>query len=566
MARRRQSAVARKALREGKAPEMVATRLQLKELQSADWQVGGMRLLCDCMRQWVLPAELLGQGRCGNEATNPEKALAITRFEPPHIRDRLPTPSATGDQGRCVKAKAAWDLSTSALMLVVAELWTEICEVRMGELKSGRRLDVAAVLWERLLHKHGLKSVAQRALADFTMSLRAEVSDANECPYRLKLAAQMIGLSPTEGSPWPEAKCLFFFWLLPLCVPIAQMKSNLIDNQVMLPHAAVMQLLNMAILDPALRSHVALRITEGADTSLRRGSASDTQSLAACVAESRMLSTVAARSGMLPAERLAHDPGRSFSIDSFEPKVDVYRNKFGLTTQPADGAALKPTGGYHGGSIQGARQLSSGQSAPLSREPPASKLAMRTEPHTLNQLDPPMLSAQMPASPLHGERSKASVPSKGKRRPGKVRTEDPQPERTVAKKTGLMVRLDALLETLLDAWSAQRELKACNEEKRLLEMANRFDEDGNGALDFNEFVKLFHKVYDNASPDEILPLFESTLAASQTLRAREGTGGAPLSFMGSAGSSGPAMTFTRSDAIDPRSFAQAAQPQNSACV
>ena len=55
-------------------------------------------------------------------------------------------------------------------------------------------LDVAAVLWERLLLRHGLKTVAQKGLADLMVSLRAELALGDDCPRRLRLVAEMIGL------------------------------------------------------------------------------------------------------------------------------------------------------------------------------------------------------------------------------------------------------------------------------------------------------------------------------------------------------------------------------------
>ena len=65
-----------------------------------------------------------------------------------------------------------------------------------------------------LLHKHALKSVAQRALADLTSSLHAEAVSPG-CIGRLRLAAEMIGLG-REEVPWSEAKAHFFFWMLAL--------------------------------------------------------------------------------------------------------------------------------------------------------------------------------------------------------------------------------------------------------------------------------------------------------------------------------------------------------------
>ena len=75
-----------------------------------------------------------------------------------------------------ISGKESWMMSTSALLGVVAELWTEVLtDARTAEARAGlRKLDVAAVLWERLLHKHALKSVAQRALL---LQLRHRLAD-----------------------------------------------------------------------------------------------------------------------------------------------------------------------------------------------------------------------------------------------------------------------------------------------------------------------------------------------------------------------------------------------------
>ena len=136
-----------------------------------------------------------------------------------------------------------WHISSSGLLTIVADLWTDVLANRASATPS-KVLDVAAVLWERLMSKHGLKSVAQRALGDLCESMVAEVY-SDEPIVRIKAAAEIMGLGASQvpslylpctfpvpslylpctfkimglgasQEPWQEEKCRFFFWLLPL--------------------------------------------------------------------------------------------------------------------------------------------------------------------------------------------------------------------------------------------------------------------------------------------------------------------------------------------------------------
>ena len=299
--RRRESALARNMLREGRAPRLIANALRVRAADASDGveASGGWRLTCDCTREWVLPNVLLGKlrGERGTgamegsirryederffetaerkrEAQGGARGAAERKREPSQMRSvrsmrrgGLPVtdtrfgPGGEGPQATEVSAptKPAWHLSTGHLLHAVAELWTEVLTDHVGRVRAGRgKLCVAKVLWERLLRKHALKSVGQRALADLTSSLAAEAA-APECPGRLRLAAEMIGLG-TDETPWTESKALFFFWLLPLCVPARRMQAHLLDPQVKLPYAAVLQLLAMAVTDDVIRTQVARRL------------------------------------------------------------------------------------------------------------------------------------------------------------------------------------------------------------------------------------------------------------------------------------------------------------------
>lgn len=296
--RRRESAVARNMLREGRAPKLVAGASRVCAAANddgVDAAAGGWQLTCDCTRQWVLPNALLGKlkGEKGMQAP----PLSIRRFEdarfetveqkaerernrPARIaRDNLamrstrsmrrggvpvmetqlsfPDSSSAGDE----PAKPAWHMSTSSLLTVVADLWTSILtDGQLDDARAGRRqLDVSAVLWERLLQKHALKSVAQRALADLTASLQAEASSSS-CIGRLRIAAEMIGLGH-DDTPWSEAKAHFFFWMLSLCIPQKRMKQHLNDVHVELPLSAVVQFLGLAVTHSGLRDDIIERIT-----------------------------------------------------------------------------------------------------------------------------------------------------------------------------------------------------------------------------------------------------------------------------------------------------------------
>ena len=298
--RRRESALARNMLREGRSPKLLAgpSRVCAADANEdgLEASAGGWRLTCDCTRQWVLPSALLGKlkGEKGENAP----ALSIRRYEDVRFesveqraeRDRNRAPRVEREKlaVRSVRAnrrggmpsletklpfeqassaaddesgKAAWHMSTSSLLAVVADLWNGVLvDGKLGESRRGlRQLDVAAVLWERLLHKHALKSVAQRALADLTSSLHAEAVSPG-CIGRLRLAAEMIGLG-REEVPWSEAKAHFFFWMLPLCVPQKRMKQHLNDVHVQLPLSAVVQFLNLAIKNPDIRDDLIEKIT-----------------------------------------------------------------------------------------------------------------------------------------------------------------------------------------------------------------------------------------------------------------------------------------------------------------
>jgi hypothetical protein len=146
--------------------------------------------------------------------------------------------------------KAEWHLSTQELLDTTAALWTEVVTERMGEVAQGAHLDVAELLWEQLLRQHGLKPLAQRALADLIVSLNAELELDEICP-RLRLAAEMIGLGPRE-QPWSEPKQKFFFALLSLCVPKERMRQNLVDPSYNLPLTSVHDLLPIAVPDAAV--------------------------------------------------------------------------------------------------------------------------------------------------------------------------------------------------------------------------------------------------------------------------------------------------------------------------
>jgi len=303
LSRRRQSSIARNLLREGKVPRMVATAERLCPLVAEDDPLndyhGGVKLTCDCARLWVMPSELLIKVQ--GERLNAGKGappLSIrryedTRFETVEQREAresermvsaLPTRAVMRSMRSVRKGalptiehslsfeanpvaqtvgKAAWHMSSNALLTVVAELWAGV----VGELARGSHLgyesiDVAATLWEMLLLRHGLKSVAQRALADLIVSLRGEAR-LQTCRARLRLAAEMIGLGGDEN-PWSVQKVAFFFWLLPLTLPLPHMGRSLAALEEYLPLAATHQLLQVAVLDPDVRESIARTLAHAA--------------------------------------------------------------------------------------------------------------------------------------------------------------------------------------------------------------------------------------------------------------------------------------------------------------
>ena len=297
--RRHHSTVARGLLREGRVPKMHASRLQLHPLEPEDDPLqepaGGLKLTCDCARLWIMPRELLhavqGEKLSAGRTAPP---LSVRRFEDTraetlearqlreHLKEEALLPShsvlqnlrsvrkgAVGGVGSVVvpaarkasaakPGKAEWHLSTQELLDTTAALWTEVVTERMGEVAQGAHLDVAELLWEQLLRQHGLKPLAQRALADLIVSLNAELELDEICP-RLRLAAEMIGLGPRE-QPWPEPKQKFFFALLSLCVPKERMRQNLVEPGFNLPLISVHDLLPIAVPDPKARASLAAAI------------------------------------------------------------------------------------------------------------------------------------------------------------------------------------------------------------------------------------------------------------------------------------------------------------------
>ena len=144
-----------------------------------------------------------------------------------------------------ISGKESWMMSTSALLGVVAELWTEVLtDARTAEARAGlRKLDVAAVLWERLLHKHAVKSVAQRALADLTSSLKAEAA-WDGCMGRLRLAAEMISLGRRRSLVGGEVSLLLGVTSMRAA---ERMKQHLLDVELHLPMSIVVQLCSLAV-------------------------------------------------------------------------------------------------------------------------------------------------------------------------------------------------------------------------------------------------------------------------------------------------------------------------------
>ena len=149
-------------------------------------------------------------------------------------------------------------MSTSALLGVVAELWTEVLtDARTAEARAGlRKLDVAAVLWSGLRIKVGRSARSRR----FNIVVKAEAA-WDGCMGRLRLAAEMIGLGKEEV-PWSEAKSLFFFWALPLCVPQKRMKQHLLDVELHLPMSIVVQLCSLAVRNEKIRDVLLKRLQE----------------------------------------------------------------------------------------------------------------------------------------------------------------------------------------------------------------------------------------------------------------------------------------------------------------
>ena len=81
-ARRRESALARTMLREGRAPKLLASAARVCAASSDEVvgeASGGWRLTCDCTRMWVLPNTLLGKLKGTKGAGAPP--FSIRRFE-----------------------------------------------------------------------------------------------------------------------------------------------------------------------------------------------------------------------------------------------------------------------------------------------------------------------------------------------------------------------------------------------------------------------------------------------------------------------------------------------------
>ena len=531
-ARRRQSSLARKQLADGRVPKMVATESCLGRMTPDDDpledSMGGLKLTCDCARVWMMPAPLIASVKGEQHLTGQNApALSIRRYacrtalahhRPTAAPPQCPPASHSTVPLRCVgryedsrfesveareareaaqadasaqklglharrigrragrgdasiglpaegSLKPSWHLSTGAMLSLVADVWNEVICERIPEIRAGTslRLSVAAALWEKLLQRHGLKSIAQRALADLMVSLRTEAI-ATECVSRLRFAAEMIGLCPDaraegkEMAPWTEAKCHFFFWALQLCLPIKTMRRDLADESMTLPLSTVRNLLRSAVTSKAvhdtLLKEIEAEVVDAASKTVSRGASA--------------AATVVSKSG-------------------------------------------------------------GGGDAPASKS--RALLQLESEAFGTDQAE---------SSRAHLEQSK-------------------------------LVPLDAVFEKLMAAWVLHHEDAIGRDEKRLVALTHTYDDNGDGVLDFAEFTKLVTKSAVVGSRDEVLPLYEETLARSQLLRQQEldseekafRSGGAATRAASSAELAAAARgEFTNRfkaalpDAIDPRAFAQ----------
>ena len=110
------------------------------------------------------------------------------------------------------------------------------------------------------------------------------------------------------------------------------------------------------------------------------------------------------------------------------------------------------------------------------------------------------------------------------------------------------VSLDALLRSVMDAWS-EHEVRAAEEDhERMAALFNEHDEDGNGALTYGEYCALISSL--GLPEDDALDLYDEMLALSQAIWAQDADGARRAGYHLAGG--GPAGV----DALHPKAFAQ----------
>ena len=250
--RRREQMMARRHLAEGRSPKVTASTANLSQASVAEDGLegaGGLRLTCHCTRRWVLPSCLLHTVQGETSRTAPP--LSIRRF----VDERFQFIHAAIEISAAEEGREDSRMSSSALLVVFADLWTELAAPRLVEGHTGSSpLNVSALLWERMLQHNALKSVAQAKLAALTSSLETEAS-LSGCTGRLRLAAEMIGLG-SDQTPWSEGKTAFFLWILRMCLPLNQLKQRLNEPGVMLELSTAKDLLMKAVSSQRVRDQL----------------------------------------------------------------------------------------------------------------------------------------------------------------------------------------------------------------------------------------------------------------------------------------------------------------------